>query len=709
VANAVVIGFETDYPGLSCWDPIENAFLIVFTLELAFRILCIGPVKFLSPMDPDFTWNVFDLGIVSLGLFDIFSSMVLNTGGNSFATVFRMLRLLRILRVFKILRFLKQLYMLAYGFVEAAQAIAWVTLLMGGLLYICAVVLVRTVGRPSADKASSGDQLSEEHEFWASRFGTIVASMRTLFELMSQPDLTPYHDRLQNNIALTIFLVMFVIMGSFGMVALLTGVITEAMFEKNQARNEEERAERDQKRLKLAERLALLYDQAGLDAEQGSSWEEIEAITPLIEAVLQASEVEYKPEDLRPEVLDKDGDGSITKSEFVNKVLSIVDSQRLPNIIEIFQEVSHVQATLERLEEKLSSSELASQELRAQTTAATEAMATKLDEGLGELRAQLARLEPGGASSVVAAAAGRPPLAVVEAGRPQQQLPEAKSSSAPPLECDASKPGLEQQQQQPVAATPVRGTELLLGLSSPPPQQQQQQLPAGGSGAPPPELETLLARLSQDLACNLVRTVTEVLTRELPRPTSPGFEYATVSAEGSEASMQRFKHHDRPLRLPSVTTTIGTSATTTPTQQEEARLGTRAEVEPSFAGSPVVHPQQPHTVADFPGPSPSSTAERRVGEAANFSKEASSLGGMPSLAPPPGPQGRVGEAASGEAEVSPLAQPLLSEASSQAAQHQEEHQKPFQGELHAAKGWPPSPIQSSSTQSSSGAGQSRGG
>merc|ERR550514_1830333 len=83
-----------------------------------------------------------------MGLFD-FTTFVIKkeeSGGrsNSFATLFRMVRLLRILRIIKIIRFLKQLYLLAYGFVDGVQAIMWVTLLMSFVLYICAIILVRT-------------------------------------------------------------------------------------------------------------------------------------------------------------------------------------------------------------------------------------------------------------------------------------------------------------------------------------------------------------------------------------------------------------------------------------------------------------------------------------------------------------------------------------------------------------------------------------
>merc|ERR1719203_2622707 len=145
-----------------------------------------------------------------------------------FAMVFRIIRLLRILRIFRIIRFLKQLYLLAYGFVEATIAIFWVTILMAFALYVCAIAVVRLYGRVPSD--------DPDYSFLTSHFGTVPGSMLSLFELMSQPDLQAYQSVMNNHPSILPFLVGFIIFGSFGMVALLTGVISESMFEKNNAK-----------------------------------------------------------------------------------------------------------------------------------------------------------------------------------------------------------------------------------------------------------------------------------------------------------------------------------------------------------------------------------------------------------------------------------------------------------------------------------------
>merc|ERR1719163_1163938 len=83
--------------------------------------------------------------------------------------------------------------------------------------------------------------------------------MFTLFQLMLSPDLTPYEASLSLYIHIAVFLFAFVVFGSFGMLALLTGVISESMFEKNQVRLEEERGEREHRRKMLSHLCAEVY------------------------------------------------------------------------------------------------------------------------------------------------------------------------------------------------------------------------------------------------------------------------------------------------------------------------------------------------------------------------------------------------------------------------------------------------------------------
>merc|ERR1711976_256510 len=86
---------------------------------------------------------------------------------------------------------------------------------------------------------------------------------------MSSPNLPVYQDEvglLEEKPLLTIFLVMFITFGSYGIIAMLTGVINESMFEKNEIRKEEQRLEHEAMRDNLGAHAKALFDKCPIDA-----------------------------------------------------------------------------------------------------------------------------------------------------------------------------------------------------------------------------------------------------------------------------------------------------------------------------------------------------------------------------------------------------------------------------------------------------------
>jgi len=343
VANAVVIGFETDLPEFPYWNHIETVFLFIFTLELSLRLTIVTPEKYFDFAEPDITWNMFDFLIVTLGVSDlVYSLFETDSDDGGLPTLFRIIRLLRILRIFKIVRFLKQLYMLAFGFVEAAQAVFWVTILMTTVLYVCSIILVRTVGLTSED--------DPHKEFLEARFGCIVHSMLTLFEVMSTPNLQQYQDLLAGHVVLTCFLIAFIIFGSFGMIALLTGVISESMFEKNQLRIEDERLDRESKRKVLGQRCAELFDEADQNDRREASKQELLSVMPFVAELFESHYVTYTQHDLDGilDCMEANNSGFVSKDAFCHGILSIAEGVRPMSIMELHYAVALTKSKVEQ-------------------------------------------------------------------------------------------------------------------------------------------------------------------------------------------------------------------------------------------------------------------------------------------------------------------------------------------------------------------------
>eukprot|EP00931_Biecheleriopsis_adriatica_P045173 TRINITY_DN25894_c0_g1_i1.p1 TRINITY_DN25894_c0_g1~~TRINITY_DN25894_c0_g1_i1.p1 ORF type:complete len:735 (+),score=113.99 TRINITY_DN25894_c0_g1_i1:15-2219(+) len=355
LVNAVVIGFETDWPDAFPWGSVENIFLLFFTMELGLRMHAAGLAGYFRfQQNPDISWNVFDFLIVSFGIVSWLVSILAGEHHalTQNAMLFRMLRLLRILRVLRIIRivrFLKQLYLLAYGFVEGTMAVVWVTILASFMLYICAVILVRAYGHIPED--------DPDHEFFEQKFGTIPKTMFALFELISAPDLQPYRAVMFQNPPLVCFLVIFIILGSFGINGLLVALINESILEKNQARIEAERMERETKRKAMQQRCREIFDTLDVNKNRVLPRDELMKCTSQIANLFEALGVNFQRHDLDQMfyIMDYNDTGIIERSEFVQGVVELCDQIRPMSIMELHYQVSKCASKVENCDIKVDS------------------------------------------------------------------------------------------------------------------------------------------------------------------------------------------------------------------------------------------------------------------------------------------------------------------------------------------------------------------
>merc|ERR1719460_3186381 len=106
-------------------------------------------------------------------------------------------------------------------------------------MYICSIFLTRTLGRMTAGKGA---------EVYSTKFSSVLVTMFTLFELMANPDLESLEELMLSSPVMMLFFVVFIIYGSFAMLSILTGVISEGMIEKGNSHKEEMRFEEERKK-----------------------------------------------------------------------------------------------------------------------------------------------------------------------------------------------------------------------------------------------------------------------------------------------------------------------------------------------------------------------------------------------------------------------------------------------------------------------------
>jgi len=344
VVNAAMIGLETDMPDAFPWDVFELIFLGVFLVELLVKLLCLGVKGFVDPSGPDFAWNMFDSFIVGAGAIDFGLSTIAGLSAGGVATIFRLVRLLRIMRLFRIVRYLKQLYFIAYGFVVATQAVFWVSIVMGFILFVSSVVIARTLGT-----SAHAHPESDMHE----SFGSVSRSMLTLFELMAVPDLRNLN---ANGLLLSrpyflAFLVVYIVFGSFGMIALLTGVISESIFEKNALRIEEARVEHEQRNEIILNTCGAIFDQCPCNEDDEITRQDVEDVLPQIAELLDKFDVDYTDHELEhiTDLMDKNCNDLIDRSEFTETIMRQVEGVKPMSMQEMQYDVSWCRNKLGKL------------------------------------------------------------------------------------------------------------------------------------------------------------------------------------------------------------------------------------------------------------------------------------------------------------------------------------------------------------------------
>eukprot|EP00404_Azadinium_spinosum_P002649 CAMPEP_0180420748 /NCGR_PEP_ID=MMETSP1036_2-20121128/2791_1 /TAXON_ID=632150 /ORGANISM="Azadinium spinosum, Strain 3D9" /LENGTH=283 /DNA_ID=CAMNT_0022425983 /DNA_START=214 /DNA_END=1062 /DNA_ORIENTATION=- len=228
------------------------------------------------------------------------------------------------------------------------MAVFWVTLLASFMLYICSVILVRTYGRSSHE----GDM---DHEFFVEKFGNIPRTMFALFQLISAPDLAPYKAIMFRNPPLVVFLITFIILGSFGINGLLVALINESILEKNQARIEAERMERESKRKMMQYRCRELFDELDVNKNRVLPRSELMSCTSQIAQLFESIGVNFHRNDLDQMfyIMDYNDTGIIERQEFVQGVLELCDEIRPMSIMELHYQVSKCASKVEQCDGKV--------------------------------------------------------------------------------------------------------------------------------------------------------------------------------------------------------------------------------------------------------------------------------------------------------------------------------------------------------------------
>jgi voltage-gated sodium channel len=271
MANVGVIGMETEITDAAeFWQKVQLVFLAFFTIEVTLRIFAEGVLAgvdldgrchaFAFFQGPGYLWNVFDFGVVILGCADAVLMSLTSTGKErKFSGLFTLLRCLRLLRIFRMLRVVRTLapnsYRLLEALMNAVKVLRWILILFIVIIVLSAVITTNM----ARDYVDNEDVREEVQIYW----GAIWKSCYSLFQVVTLDDwATCTRCLTESSTSIYLFFVCFIILTSFTVMSLLTGVISDNVIETAGEEEDESKKKAARDRELFAVALRGLYDKA---------------------------------------------------------------------------------------------------------------------------------------------------------------------------------------------------------------------------------------------------------------------------------------------------------------------------------------------------------------------------------------------------------------------------------------------------------------
>jgi voltage-gated sodium channel len=227
--NILAMAVECDNSEWNCWKPINSAFLSFFLIEL-FGRLYVYRLSFFT-MEVDRWWNIFDFTLVTTGVVDEWlSSLFMSEEEERTVSYIKLFRILRVFRALRVVRHMPRLKMLIESFISSLQASIWIFLFFYFLIAVSALLTATLIGR-SRDDWPEGQRAEIDDSF-----NTITMSMFTMFRFTTLDDWSQTAGVVALKAPLfPVFFALYIVMTSYFVVALLTGVIFKQVLEHHNA------------------------------------------------------------------------------------------------------------------------------------------------------------------------------------------------------------------------------------------------------------------------------------------------------------------------------------------------------------------------------------------------------------------------------------------------------------------------------------------
>jgi len=361
--NAVGMAVEADWRTDSndehfSWLIMDSIFNVVFIAELVLRVRAQGR-KWAKEC-----WNILDFLMVLIGVIDSWLIPLLPAGGGGadlrIVTLMRLVRLLKLIRVFRLIRlvsFLKELRFLVLGMIQAFRATIWGLVMLVGIIFMCALLLTKLVGKQCCDE---GDLFVTPSLL--DYFGSMPKSAFTLFQFTMefQPDIV--RDTWEDGVFLTFFLISYTALTHIMLLNMMSSIIVESILAISKNEDEIESAEK-QERINEDQmhRLMDVFEDFDLDKSGTIEQKEFEMVgatkqrkEQIMSTLKQAGITSSQASELF-RVLDVDESGSLSKEEFIKGFMRMKGPPLSKHILKVECQMGSLMRTVKYLAKDVTS------------------------------------------------------------------------------------------------------------------------------------------------------------------------------------------------------------------------------------------------------------------------------------------------------------------------------------------------------------------
>lgn len=359
LVNAILMGIETDAgdSNADMWLAQEVIFTTLFSIELGMRLNVYRLEFFYNTKhrSPE-AWNIFDATLVMLSMVDTFVLGFFGGGGLEMVTMLRAFRLLRLTRLVRLVRLFKELLLFVTGIFAALSTLVWAFALIGMVIFLCAIFLVRSLGK------KYGDDSSPDYDpHIAELFGNVGTTCITLFRIITldawSADVA--QPVIQKEPGMVIFFILFIMVCSYGIMSVIVAVITENALSSSRENDEEDFKRKEVELRNSIKAIHNIFINADTDGDQFLSKEEfVRALNnPEVLSWLRSLDASLPDASSLFDILDYDDSGGLSGHEFIEGILRSRGTAKAKDLLalecDLWRNMKYLREIVEKLGTKM--------------------------------------------------------------------------------------------------------------------------------------------------------------------------------------------------------------------------------------------------------------------------------------------------------------------------------------------------------------------